>query len=69
MTEQTLKEKFYEKFSKPLVTWNETEAGPEPDERLFNDTYELFTRHIDDIEYLDSKVFQEIAEFFKNNKN
>ena len=61
----TEKEKFYEKFSKPLVTWNETEAGPEPDERLLNAMYETFDRHREDIEYLDSDIFKKIAEFFK----
>lgn len=39
---KTLKERFRDKFGKDLITWDETEAGPEPDERLFNDIYNFF---------------------------
>ena len=39
---KTLKERFRDEFGKDLITWNETESGPEPDERLFNDIYDFF---------------------------
>lgn len=63
---RTPKERFYHEFSKHLVKWDETEAGPEPDERLLNDIYELFEKHKEDIKYLDSNIFKKISEFFKS---
>ena len=40
---KTLKERFRDEFGKDLITWNETEAGPEPDERLFNEVFKAFS--------------------------
>lgn len=67
-TLKTTEEIFRDKFGKALITWNELEAGPEPDERLLSDIYSLFERHKEDIKYLDSNIFKKVAEFFKNNK-
>ena len=63
---KTLKERFRDKFGKDLITWDETEAGPEPDERLFNEVFKAFSEKEDANDILNaidkSPLAQEIRE-------
>ena len=65
---KTLKERFRDKFGKDLITWDETEteAGPEPDERLFNEVFKAFSGKEDANDILNSidksPLAQEIRE-------
>ena len=63
---KTLKERFRDKFEKDLITWDETEAGPEPDERLFNEVFKAFSGKDDANDILNgidkSPLAQEIRE-------